>query len=261
LFSYLLSRNFVDIALTQLGFNVCSSGMIRVHSALWLLMLAWVAIGACGDLTAAAQPFTYALLSGSDLTDDCLLCDRLSLPIPLQGTFDLLPLDSNPLFTRYQITNIAFRTIGTTGRTYEAKGGGLYRVGGEVALVQDLSLTLEINDGSAVASCTFTNVQSQVKSAWPEIQAGADQNNGTWVRLYRLKLVAAPVPQFRSVSVVGSSGSLRLAWQSYGGAVQVEKAAAAEGPYALVATNLTSQAFEDVGVLTNKPRYFYRLRQ
>jgi hypothetical protein len=209
----------------------------------------------------AGQASAYALLAGSELTDDCPICDRVSLPLPLQGTFDLLPLDSNPLFTRYQLTNISFQTTGTVGRNYQVKGVGIYQVGGEVALVQNLLLSVQIDDGSTNSMCLFTNAQAQVKSPWPEIQTEADQSNGTSVRLYRLKLVAAPLPQFRSVNVVGSTGTIRLEWQSYGGAVQVERAKAAEGPYAVIATNVTTQAFEDVGVVTNMVRCFYRLRQ
>ncbi len=72
--------------------------MVRAHSFLWLLVLVWAVIG--DALPVAGQTSTYTLLSGSDLTDDCLLCDRVSLPIPLRSTFDLLPLESNPLFTR-----------------------------------------------------------------------------------------------------------------------------------------------------------------
>ena len=103
----------------------------------------------------AGQTSTYALLSGSDLTDDCLICDRLSLPIPLQGTFELLPLDSNPLFTRYQLTNISFRTTGTNGRTYEVKGDGIYQVGGEVALRQDLTPNVQINVQQTLSAIPF----------------------------------------------------------------------------------------------------------
>ena len=208
----------------------------------------------------AGQTSMYTLLSGSDLTDDCLICDRLSLPIPLQGTFQLLLLDSNPLFTRYQLTNISFRTTGTNGRTYEVQGGGIYQVGGEVALRQDLSLDVQINDGFTNSSCLFTNAQAQVKSPWPEIQTEVDQSNGTYLRLYRLNLIAVPVPQFRSVKAVASTASVRLEWQSYGGAVQVERAPAVDGPYSVIASNVTAQAYEDIGALAKAVQYYYRLR-
>jgi hypothetical protein len=235
--------------------------MIRARSVVLPLLLLWTIAGAFGCLRAAGQISNYALLDGSDLTDDCLVCDRLSLPVPLRGTFQLLPLDSNPLFTRYLLTNISFETTGATGRTYEVKGGGVYQVGGEVALVQDLSLTLQINDGFTNSVCLFTNAQAQVKSPWPEMQTEADQSNGTFLRLYRLKLHAAPVPQFRSVTLVTSTASLRLEWESYWGGVVVERAPAVDGPYSAITSNVTAQAFEDVGVLTKALRYYYRLRQ
>ena len=235
--------------------------MIRVSSVVLPMVLICALVGGFRPLRVAGQTSTYALLSGSDLTDDCLVCDRLSLPIPLQGTFELLPLDSNPLFTRYQLTNISFRTTGTDGRTYEVKGGSIYHVGGEVALRQDLTLNLQINDGFTNSACLFTNAQAQVKSPWPEIQIEADQSNGTWVRLYRLRLSAVPVPHFRSVSAVASTATVRLEWQSYGGVVQVERAQSVEGPYSVIASNVTAQAFEDAGVLTSAAHCYYRLRQ
>jgi hypothetical protein len=235
--------------------------MIRARPAVILLVLILTVVGGFGPLQVAGQTSTYALLSGSDLTDDCLICDRVSLPIPLQGTFQLLLLDSNPLFTRYQLTNISFRTTGTNGRTYEVTGGSNYQVGGEVTLQQDLTLNVQINDGSTNSSCLFTNAQSQVKSPWPEIQTEADQSNGTLPRLYRLRLIASPVPQFSSVSAVASTATVRLEWESYGGAVQVERARSVDGPYSIIASNVTAQALEDIGVLTNVVQSYYRLRQ
>ena len=109
--------------------------------------------------------------------------------------------------------------------------------------------------------CLFTNAQAEVKSSWPEIQTDADQSNGTLLRLYRLKLNAAPVPQFHSVSIVANTASIRLEWESYGDAVQVERSQVVDGPYSVVASNVTAQALEDVGVLTKAVRYYYRLRQ
>jgi hypothetical protein len=238
-----------------------ASGMSRAGSVVWPLVLFWTLAGGLGPLRAAGQITSYALLEGSDLTDDCLVCDRVTAPVPLRGAFQLLPLDSNPLFTRYQLTNIVFRITGTAGLTYEVVGSGIYQVGGEVALLQDLSLTVQINDGFTNSLCLFTNAQAQVKSPWPEIQTEADQSNGTFLRLYRLKLNAAPAPQFRSVSIVSGTGTIRLEWQSFGSAVQLERSVAVEGPYAAIATNLTEQAFEDVGVLTKAAQYFYRLRE
>ena len=235
--------------------------MRQAGSVVWPLVLMWAVTGGFGPSRAAGQISNYALLEGSTLTDDCLACDRVSLPLPLQGTFELLPLNSNPLFTMYQLTNISFQTTGTIGRAYKVKGEGSDQVGGEVALQQDLSLTVQIDDGFTNSLCLFTNAQAQVESPWPEIQAAADQSNGSFVRLCRLRLTAAPVPQFQSIQAVATNATIRLEWQSYGGAVQVERAVAVEGPYAVIASNVTAQAFEDIGALNNSMRFYYRLRQ
>ena len=153
------------------------------------------------------------------------------------------------------------RVARSPARSPRCKDAPGKQVGGEVALVQDLSLTLQINDGFTNSVCLFTNAQAQVKSPWPEIQTQADQSNGTFLRLYRLKLHAAPVPQFRSVTIVTSTASLRLEWESYGGGFVAERAPAVDGPYSAITSNVTAQAFEDVGVLTKAVRYYYRLRQ
>src|ERR1051326_3574082 len=99
--------------------------MRRAGSVVWTLVLLWSMAGRFGPVQAAELISNYTLLEGSTLTDDCLACDRLSLPLPLQGTFQVLPLDINPLFTRYHLTNIVFRTTGTAGRTYEVRGSGI----------------------------------------------------------------------------------------------------------------------------------------
>jgi hypothetical protein len=60
----------------------------------------------------------YALQPGSWLID-CPVCDRLPVLWPLQGTFLLSPLESNPLFTRYELKNIAFHAGTNTGPQYK----------------------------------------------------------------------------------------------------------------------------------------------
>jgi hypothetical protein len=141
--------------------------MIHSRSVSWPFLLLAIIADGFGCLRSAGQISNYALPDGSDLTDDCLICDRLSLPVPLRGTFQLLPLDSNTLFARYQLTNIFFRT----------------------------------------------------------------------------------------------TGNAELEWESYGGAVQVERSQVVDGPYSVMESNVTAQALEDVGVLTKAVRYCYQLRQ
>jgi len=145
--------------------------------------------------------------------------------------------------------------------TITALRNHVYQIGGEVAAQQDLSVNVQINDGATNSLCVFTNAQAQVTIPWPEIQAAADQSNGSFVRLYRLRLTAAPVPEFRSIQAIATNESVRLEWQSYGVAIQVERAVRVEGPYAVIASNVTAQVFEDVGALKNSVQLYYRLRQ
>src|SRR5581483_10674326 len=35
----------------------------------------------------------YTLINGSSLTDDCPVCDRITIPVPMQGAFNLRLVD------------------------------------------------------------------------------------------------------------------------------------------------------------------------
>src|SRR5437660_57056 len=74
----------------------------------------------------------YILNSGSELVDDCPICGRPTISVPLTGTFALRFVDQNPLVARYEIQNIAFQAGAATGREYTVAGGGTYQIGGEV---------------------------------------------------------------------------------------------------------------------------------
>ena len=98
-------------------------------------------------------------------------------------------------------------------------------------------------------------------SAWPKIQINVVQTTYTFEHGgIHLTLVAAPAPRLLSVMPEAQTGNMRLQWQAYD-AVQLERATTVTGPYSPVATNLTSQSFVDVGVLTNQTQLYYRLRQ
>jgi hypothetical protein len=135
-------------------------GSLRLR--LCLLPLALGVLCGFGRERATGQTVAYALLAGSDLTDDCLICDRVSLPVPLQGNFQLQLLETTPLVSRYQLTNIQFHTTGTNGLAYSVQGSGSYQVGGEVALQQELTLNVQIDNGFTNSSCVLTNAQPQV---------------------------------------------------------------------------------------------------
>jgi hypothetical protein len=96
---------------------------------------------------AAAQPTTYSLLIGAALRREaCLppcLCPYGEQSGPLSGSFVLTPVDNNPLFSRYTVSDISW--VADLGTSLEAMSGtGIYTIGGEVALTHRVELDLTI---------------------------------------------------------------------------------------------------------------------
>ncbi|PYM14421.1 MAG: hypothetical protein DME18_06750, partial [Verrucomicrobia bacterium] len=54
--------------------------------------------GAFAQTTTADPAWTYLLLHDSYLLDDCQVCDRISVPVPMRGRFNLRVLEQNTLF-------------------------------------------------------------------------------------------------------------------------------------------------------------------
>jgi hypothetical protein len=135
----------------------------------------------------------YMLLQDSQLIDNCSVCDRIPIIVPMRGSFDLRLVEENPLFSRYAVQNVSFFVSGPLGSIYKVEGHGTYRVGGEVAVVQEMFLELLIDDGVMNKLCYLTNDASIVDRRWPMIKLGLDQTNGTVAQTYRLDLAAAPL--------------------------------------------------------------------
>jgi hypothetical protein len=206
-----------------------------------------------------SQPYT--LIKGSQLTDDCPICDRIPIVVPMTGTFDLRMLEENPLETRYELSDIALRAGANPGSEYQVLGNGSYQVGGEVAVLQDVFLELEISNGFSKTKAQCVNPDRTWTSQWPKLQIYVDQTNGTPAQVYHLALVAIPVPQVQIEVPDPQVGDVLLKWEGYGGEFQLERATDLAGPYTALTPFTTKSAFTDVGVLTNYPQLFYRLRQ
>lgn len=209
--------------------------------------------------TPTSQPYT--LVSGSELTDECPICDRIPIVLPLAGTFDLRLVDQNPLFTYYELTNLAFYAGTNPGPAYQVAGSGNYQMGGQVAVLQDMFLNLEISNGVAATKASCVNTDRFVSQPWPKLQINLEQTNGTPGQVYYLTLVAVPVPQIRLLFPEDQPGDVRLEWDDHGAKFQLERATNAGGPYLQLKPQPTESPFTDVGVVTNHPQFFYRLRQ
>src|ERR1043166_602231 len=163
------------------------------QAALILVLSLWRAGGglAWAQTPATNQVWIYRLLNDSYLLDDCPICDRISLPEPLRGTFSLRLLEQNPLFSSYAVEGIDFRA--GSPRTYTVKGSGTLRIGGEVALLLQMSLQTEIDDGFTNKLCYFTNLTRTVDRPWPMLDVTLVQTNGTLAQVFTLRLAAAPL--------------------------------------------------------------------
>jgi len=200
----------------------------------------------------------YTLMSGSQLGDDCPICGRPTIFVPLTGTFTLQIADQTPLATRYQLQNISFRAA--SGPPYQVSGSGIYEVGGEVAVTQQMFLNTEITNGFSSVNALCMSSTNAVTQPWPGIQIQLTQTNGTPGQVYHLTLVAAPAPPVRSITPDSHTGDLRLDWDGNGAAIQIERATNVTGPYSPLNSTTTNSFFIDPGILTNSSRSFYRLR-
>jgi hypothetical protein len=110
----------------------------------------------------------------------------------MTGTFQMRLLMQGPLFSTYAVENIAFRAGLPGGTTYKVTGQGTYVVGGELANLQTMTLTLRIDDGASQVLDGYTNDSSAVTRWWPMLQVSATETNGTPARVYHLWINAAP---------------------------------------------------------------------
>ena len=136
------------------------------------------------------QPWAYLLLHDSSLLDDCPVCDRISIPVPMRGTFHLRLIDATPISARYALEDINFSA---GDRPYVVKGGGTFEIRGEIAVTLVMSLELRIDDGFTNKVCYFTNSSSGLYRPWPMMDITVAQTNGALAQVYTLRLAAAPV--------------------------------------------------------------------
>jgi hypothetical protein len=97
----------------------------------------------------ADQIHPYTLVPESTFQQGCFPpCDcPLGMPRPLSGTFALIDLRQGPLFNEFAVVNVYWLVAGAPdGTGIPVRGFGTYRVGGEFAVQQQLSLDLWVGD-------------------------------------------------------------------------------------------------------------------
>src|SRR5215510_8329933 len=94
--------------------------------------------------TAGQGPVPYTLAPTSEFLTGCFgSCDCAVIGVPLRGDFQLEFTADNGLFRTYALRNVDW-TFGSPGAEKPITGAGVYRVGGEVAVQQELTLDLRV---------------------------------------------------------------------------------------------------------------------
>ena len=161
---------------------------------------------------AAGGPWVYRLLAGSYLIDDCLPCARPTFMLPMQGSFTLILTEDNPLLARYELRDLSFVAASPGAAPYRLAGKGSWTMGGEVAVLQDMTIQVELTDPTDLTTNkVFTNDVRSVDRAWPIIDIHLVQTDTNLFRFYSLHLLAAPL---REIWFSTAGGLTASKWQS-----------------------------------------------
>jgi hypothetical protein len=117
--------------------------MIRILAAAALLALL---AAPSARAQSSDSAFVYSLASPSNFAWGCYgPCECPVSERPLTGTFRLRDLGFDGLFERYAVSDVRFSA--TANGNLHIAGTGTYRVGGEVAITQEMILDLSVNGG------------------------------------------------------------------------------------------------------------------
>ena len=178
--------------------------VLRAALVSWLLCAVTGANGRCN-----AQTVLYRLNSEATFQQGCFApCEcAILLGVPVKGTFLLTPQGFDPLFTTYAVTEVNW-SIQLNGTATVVTGSGTYKIGGEFALQQQLTLDLQVGEGNPAR---FDSGLVVVSVTWPNINAIISTNRQfCYDTVFTVSASPMPVPQLR----VGSSGggSLAVSW-------------------------------------------------
>jgi len=133
-----------------------------------LLLLTTIAAGDQAGAQTIGGPTLYRLDQTSSYVQGCFapcLCP-IMLDRPVKGTFLLTPTGFNGLFETYSVTEVNW-LVSINGTNQIVTGSGTYKIGGEVALQQELSLDLRIGQGQVEH---FDSGLAAVTAPFPEIK-------------------------------------------------------------------------------------------
>jgi len=151
----------------------------------------------------------YCLNASSTFEQGCIPpceCPDM-LPVPVRGTFWLTPTGYDGLYNNYAVTNVNWR-VSLSGSDLIITGSGTYKVGGEVALLQELALDLQLG-GAQVEHLDSGLVPAA--APFPEIKVTISTTNKLCFAS-SFNLHASPAPPFEPRLGLAGSNGVVLSW-------------------------------------------------
>ncbi len=172
-----------------------------------LLVIAGATLAAA-TMTASAQtattPAVYRLNKDSGYQQGCFppcLCPVMTSS-GARGTFIITPAGFDGLFTTYAVTEVNW-LISLNGADTFVSGSGTYKIGGEVAVQQELSLDLKVGDNAVQH---FDSGLVGVTTFFPDIDVTISINKQTcFDTVFRVSASPVPPDQIRPYHLVAGS--------------------------------------------------------
>ncbi len=174
------------------------------------LSYAMVASSDVASAQSAAGPVLYRLNPDSSFQRGCFppcMCPVM-ITEPVKGTFLLTPSGYDGLFNTYAVTDVNWKFTNYDGTATLVTGSGTYKVGGEVAVQQELSLYLQM-DGGQVEH--FDSGLVAESAQFPNIQVSIS-TNGQYCFDTVFDVHASPTPAPQLCIGLSSSNTVVLSW-------------------------------------------------
>ncbi|HEV2208776.1 MAG TPA: hypothetical protein VG167_08360 [Verrucomicrobiae bacterium] len=222
--------------------------------------LAWILCEAVAPSTSSqAQTLLYRLNTDSTFQQGCFppcLCPVM-ISAPVTGTFLLTPTGSNGLFSTYAVRQVNWG-VTINGTSTVVTGSGTYKIGGEFALQQELSLELQVGGTNLER---FDSGLVGVSAPFPEIMVAISTNGQYCVdTVFTVKASPMPVPPLH-VAFAGAQ-TVTVSWPASSAPLVLQESSNPTAATWTVVTNApTVIGNQSQVILSRSPgNKFYRLQ-
>lgn len=148
----------------------------------------------------------YKLLADSWFMNDCPICNNIPIQLPMTGRFDLLPIGPGSVFDFYDVDRVSFHADG-----YDVTARGRYQksdppLAGQQCMILDTTVNKEAGLVLESRLVPFTG-----HGMWPPIDIEVSEVTTSNVRVYRMRIMALPVPPIPDLDGDGDVDGIDLA--------------------------------------------------